>query len=195
MQSSQPFWEQILLNAIGPVVTVALGTLVIGSTVAWLQRRREARQTLRDLTVDMFQVAFAFYTCVEVARRQRQYHEVETPAQDLDAAYQEFVVAGRSIEARLRVASPHQESQVNTRWLWHCVLDLLTCLFFHHRHSQQRTQDLIAGQQREHEQTRTGESIPEELLDRFLASAEMNDPDLVKTKFAAAMDQLILLGR
>jgi len=91
----------MLLNATGPVVTVALGTLAIGSRVAWLQRRREARQTLRELTVDMFQVAFTFYACVDAARRQRQYHEAEPPVQDLDAAYQEFVVAGRSIEARL----------------------------------------------------------------------------------------------
>lgn len=48
---------------------------------------------------------------------------------------------------------------------------------------------------REHELTRTREPVPEELLDRFLASAEMGDPDLVKTKFAAAMDQLIVLRR
>lgn len=32
-------------------------------------------------------------------------------------------------------------------------------------------------------------------LDRFLASAEMSDPGMVKTKFAVAMDQLILLRR
>lgn len=139
--------------------------MAIGSTVAWLQRRREARQTLRELTVDMFQVAFTFYACVDAARRQRQYHEAEPPVQDLDAAYQEFVVAGRSIEARLRVAGSEQDI-VDTRWLWHCVLDLLTCLFFHHRHSQLRVQDLIAGQQREHELTSTREPVPEKLLGR-----------------------------
>jgi len=72
---------------------------------------------------------------------------------------------------------------------------LLTCLFFHHRHSQLRVQDLIAGQQREHELTSTREPVPEKLLDRFLASAEMSDPGMVKTKFAVAMDQLILLRR
>ncbi len=123
MQTSLlPLWEQLLLNAVGPLVTVVLGSVAVGGTVSWLQKRREARQALRDLTVDMFQVAFAFYTRVEDARRRRRYKEPEPSGRELEAAYQEFAVAGRSIEARLRVAAS-DEKTVKRRWLWHWVLD------------------------------------------------------------------------
>jgi hypothetical protein len=63
----------------------------------------------------MFRVGFSFYHRVESARRQRQYHEPEPSAEELDAAYQAFAVAGRSIEARLRVAGS-DENTVETRW-------------------------------------------------------------------------------
>jgi len=52
--------------------------------------------------------------------------------QDRVAAYQEFTVAGRGIDARLRVADA-DGNIARRRWLWHCVLDLLTCLLFPHR--------------------------------------------------------------
>jgi len=146
----------------------------------------------------MFAVAYGFYVGVEAARRQRRYQEPEPSAAELNAAYLQFATAGRSIEAPLRLAQSGDRSAevtAETRWLWHCVLDLLTCLYFHHRHSEERVQDLIAGQQNDHERTRTRELVPDDLLGRFLPPAQLHNPDLVKEKFAEAMDRLILLRR
>jgi hypothetical protein len=58
-----------------------------------------------------------------------------------------------------------------------------------------RIRDLIAGQQREHELTRTREPIPNDALSRFLAPSDLDDPDEVKSRFAQAIDELVLLRR
>ena len=194
MQASSSLWEQLLLNAVGPLVTVLLGSVAVDGTVAWLQRRREARQAVRDLTVEMFQVAYCFYVSVEEARRRRTYGEPEQPVEKLDEAFQEFAVAARSVEARLRVAGSN-EKPVETRGTWHCVLDLLTLLYYHQRQSSQRIQDLIAGQQREHVRTSAleAEGMPEDLRLRFLEPGELKDADKVKARYADAVDELISL--
>lgn len=184
----------MLLSSVGPVVTVVLGGVLVGGVVSVLQRRHESREAFRDLTVDMFQIAYGFYVQLEDARRRRRYGEPESTGAELDAAFQDFVVAGRTTEARLRVAGTDDDT-VRTRWSWHCVLDLLTVLFFQHRHTEQRVGDLIAAQQCEHELTRARDSVSEPVLSRLLESTALVDADSVKRKFAQAMDELILLRR
>jgi hypothetical protein len=190
----EPFWEQALLNAIGPLVAVIVGGVVIAGVASLLQKRREQRQIDRELTVDMFRIAYGFYRLVEDARRRSQYGEGEPQVEVLDHAYSEFAVASRTAEARLRVV-PQEGSSATARWLWHSIADLLTVLYFHIRHSDRRLEDLITNQQREHEETAGRDATSWDVIHRFLDPKGLRDVDAVKGRFAEAMDELVALRR
>ncbi|GAA1993567.1 hypothetical protein GCM10009817_39840 [Terrabacter lapilli] len=194
MSSAFSFSQQVLLNLVGPALTIVVGTVAVGGLVSWLQRRRESRLDRQNLTVEMFQIAYGFYIPVEDARRRVRYGTPEPASEVLDSAFQEFRVAGRTIEARLRVPEQGDE-QVTSRWVWHCVLDLLTLLYFHQRYPGQRTTDLIAGQVKEHAVTNTRENVPEVLIQKYLRPEGLDQADEVKRRFAQALDELIALRR
>ncbi len=138
----------------------------------------------------MFQVAYGFYTPVEDERNRIHYGTSKPGSEKLDSTFEQFRIAGRTIEARLRV--PAQGSEDNTsRWLWHCVLDLLTLLYFHQRFPALRTTELIAGQVEEHALTNNREQVPEDLVQKYLRPDGLEEPDEVKRRFAQALEDLI----
>lgn len=188
------FPQQMVLNLVGPALTLVVGTVAVGGLVSWLQRRRETRVERHQLTVEMFQVAYGFYIPIEDARRRVHYGTPDPRLEVLESAYQEFRVAARTIEARLRVTDQGDE-QVTSRWVWHCVLDLLTLLYFHQCYPGQRTADVIAGQDKEHAVTNTRENVPEVLLQKYLRREGLDHADEVKRRFAQALDELIALRR
>src|SRR5919112_662816 len=45
----QNFWEQLLLRSVGPLLTAVVGTLIIGTFVAWITRKAQERRADNQL--------------------------------------------------------------------------------------------------------------------------------------------------
>lgn len=63
------FWRSVVLQAIGPLITVFVGSLVIGPLAAGItarvQRRREEQQLRHDLIVGMAETTSALYLATQ----------------------------------------------------------------------------------------------------------------------------------
>jgi hypothetical protein len=133
------FQEELVKAAIGPAVTVLLGTVLIGSLAAlyrqWDQDRRAAQQLRRDLIDDMTRSAGSLWMQCAVSER-----EPETRAA-LTRRYMHSRVQGEVIESRLR---SHYDSDTPSR-LWHAVMDVLTVRYFVARGSTDDTLKAIRG--------------------------------------------------
>jgi hypothetical protein len=51
MEGETPFWQELLLNSIGPLVTVVIGSLIVGTFAASITRSAQDRRTETDLGV------------------------------------------------------------------------------------------------------------------------------------------------
>jgi hypothetical protein len=56
MEAATPFWQQLVLNSVGPLITVVVGSLLVGLLVAKIstsaQDRRVAAELRRDLVTE-----------------------------------------------------------------------------------------------------------------------------------------------
>lgn len=105
-----PFWQQVLLNAIGPLITVLGGGLVVGLTVGTITRhsqdRRDARSLRTTLVSEMTEAAVMLH--IEIDRYYRAKRLDDLTEQDLmtrrhvlDDRYQKTRATGRVLENKL----------------------------------------------------------------------------------------------
>ena len=70
------FWQQAALNAVGPLLTVCLGSLLVAGVASWVSRRSQDRRLQHELreslVAEMALVAYDLYfRCSHLERGQR----------------------------------------------------------------------------------------------------------------------------
>ncbi len=143
---SQNFLEKLLLAIAGPLTAAVVGTLVIGSFLAWAARRQQERRTRYDLRheliSEMTRTANALYFailhyCRVKAKELGREVELKDVAPILHAQYRETRSTGHSLDARLLAYFDSTEPHDN----WHAAMDLLSVWYYHL--FSQATQDLL----------------------------------------------------
>lgn len=143
----QNFWEQLLLRSVGPLVTAVVGTLIIGTFVAWITRKaqdRRADNQLREerihaenqlrlqLIAQMTEAASNLYMATQNFWRKKYREQVGSDEltqlrKELDQQYQASRVVGEVIERRLEAYFLSNGPKAH----WHATMDLLTVRYFH----------------------------------------------------------------
>ena len=141
------FWEKLLLQSVGPLVTAVVGTLIIGTFVAWITRRAQERRAdnqleeqrmhtqnqLRLQLIDqMTEAASGLYMTTQNFWRKKDVEKIGNDdlakyREELDQRYQACRVIGEVIERRLEAYFLSD----NPKALWHATMDLLTVRYFH----------------------------------------------------------------
>jgi hypothetical protein len=142
-----PFSERLTLAIVGPLVTVVLGTLIIGGLIQLIASRAQNKRAEEDrkleqqrsdsalrheLLSDMTDAASALYLATQRYGRAK----TETPALDqrelsevrriLDEQYHKSRTRGQILESRLSAYFEESEPQET----WHKTMDLLTVRYF-----------------------------------------------------------------
>jgi len=140
-------WEKVLVQAVGPLVTAVVGTLIIGTFVAWITRRAQERradsqakeeklraenQIRLQLISQMTEAASGLYITTQSYWRKKDIEkagseELAQHRKELDQQYRATRIVGEVIERRLEVYFSSSESKM----LWHATMDLLTVRYFH----------------------------------------------------------------
>lgn len=141
------FWEKLLLQSIGPLVTVVVGTLIIGTFVGWITRKAQERradsqlqeeriraqyQLRLQLISQMTEAASGLYMATQNFWRKKVLEKVSDDElarhrEELDQQYRASRVIGEVIERRLEAYF----SSSDPKALWHATMDLLTIRYFH----------------------------------------------------------------
>jgi hypothetical protein len=102
------FPEQLVLNVVGPLVTVLLGTLLVGFLANWLTRRaqdrREDRELRERLIAQVTEAPTALYLATQrYWRAQQKFPDDQLGEQRkaLDDQYHQSRVDGQVLEGRL----------------------------------------------------------------------------------------------
>jgi len=141
------FWEQLLLQSVGPLVTAVVGTLIIGVFVARITRKAQERradnqlqeeriraqnQLRLELIGQMTESASSLYMATQNFWRKKEIEKVGNDAlakhrEELDQQYRASRVVGEVIERRLEAYFLSNDPKA----LWHATMDLLTVRYFH----------------------------------------------------------------
>lgn len=141
------FWEELLLRAVGPLVTAVVGTLIIGTFIAWITRKAQehradnqlqeeqihAENQLRlQLINEMTETASALYMATQNYWRKKRIEKVDKDElaqhrKELDQQYLSTRVAGETIERILEAYFLSDGPKAH----WHATMDLLTVRYFH----------------------------------------------------------------
>jgi hypothetical protein len=141
------FWEELLLRSVGPLVTVVVGTLIIGTLVASITRKaqeRRANDLLKEerihaenqlrlqLIGQMTEAASSLYMETQKFWRKKDREKVGSDElaqhrKELDQQYQASRVVGEGIERSLEAYFLSNEPKAH----WHATMDLLTVRYFH----------------------------------------------------------------
>ena len=144
--TSMDFWQKVVLQAVGPLVTAVVGTLIVGTFVAWITRQAQERRAdsqLREerirsdnqlrlqLIAQMTDAASALYMTAQNYWRKKDRENVRGEEllehrRVLEKQYRESRIAGEVIERRLDAYFSTDEP----RLLWHGTMDLLTVRYF-----------------------------------------------------------------
>jgi membrane protein implicated in regulation of membrane protease activity len=144
---SADFWERLILQLVGPLVTVIVGSLMVGLLVAWVTRRAQERRaddqrreervraeyTIRvGLIDDMTETASGLYMGTQRYWRKKTVEkagdvELADERGQLDRQYQTSRVMGEVIEQKLDAYLDSPEAKL----LWHSTMDLLTVRYFY----------------------------------------------------------------
>jgi hypothetical protein len=140
-------WEKLLLQSVGPLVTAIVGTLIIGTFVAWITRKAQERRAdnqlreeriraenqLRIQLIDqMTEAASSLYMATQNFWRKQHIEKVGNKKlaqhrEELDMQYRASRVIGEVIERRLEAYFLSKDPKA----LWHATMDLLTVRYFH----------------------------------------------------------------
>lgn len=143
---SADFWEKLILQAVGPLLTAVVGTLIIGTFVAWITRKAQERRAdsqSRDertraenelrvqLIGQMTEAASRLYMATQHFWRKKKVEktapgELDQHRKELDEQYRASRVLGEVIERQLEAYFLSSEPRV----LWHATMDLLTVRYF-----------------------------------------------------------------
>src|SRR5688572_19660263 len=144
---SADFWERLLFQSVGPLVSAVVGTLIIGTFVAWITRKAQERRAdnqLREertraenqlrlqLIGQMTEAASSLYMATQHFWRKKDVEkvgndELEQHRKELDQQYRASRVLGEVIERRLEAYFLSGDPKA----LWHATMDLLTVRYFH----------------------------------------------------------------
>ncbi len=143
---SADFWEKLILQATGPLVTAVIGTLIVGTFVAWITRKAQERRAesqsreertraenqLRvQLIGQMTEASSSLYMATQHFWRKKKVEkvspdELDRHRKELDEQYRSSRVLGEVIERQLEAYFLSDEP----RLLWHATMDLLTVRYF-----------------------------------------------------------------
>lgn len=141
------FWEKLLLQLVGPLVTAVVGTLIIGTFVARITRKAQERradhqlheerirtqnQLRLQLIGQMTETASSLYIATQNFWRKKHVEQVgdDELAQywaELDQQYAASRVEGEVLERRLEAYFLSTDPKA----LWHATMDLLTVRYFY----------------------------------------------------------------
>jgi hypothetical protein len=141
------FWEKLLLQSVGSLLTAVVGTLIIGLVVASITRKAQERRAdsqLREertraenqlrlqLIGQMTEAASSLYMATQHFWRKKDVEkvgndELEQHRKELDQQYRASRVLGEAIERRLEAYFLSSDPKV----LWHATMDLLLVRYFH----------------------------------------------------------------
>lgn len=182
--SADPFWRQVALNAVSPIVAAVFGGLIVGFIVRRAQNNQADLALRTSISIDMMQITYGFYRkLMEVIRRERYRQEVNLD--DLPQQYEDFRIAARVLEAKLQAYVRGSEAPQ----LWQGVVDLGTLGYYSVMRDSKPLDDVIDYLTR---QTKN-EQIPANVRSLFMSPTELNDS---KTLFDTAMKKAeIMLDR
>lgn len=130
-----PFEQVLIIQAVGPLITVLLGTMIVGPVVAWItassQRRREDHQLREGLIVSMTEIASAMYLATQRYWRARDRQKLRGQKlidmeEWLGEQYHLNRIRGEALEVRLRTIFRSDAARRH----WHATMDLLTARYF-----------------------------------------------------------------
>lgn len=130
------FWQDLLLESVGPLVTAVIGTLLVGLLASWITRRaqdRRAKHLLRhELISRMTEAASELYFETQRFWRAKARERVSADAltgfrKELDRQYLESRVVGEVLESQLDAYFETDDPKL----LWHRTMDCLTVRYFH----------------------------------------------------------------
>ncbi|HEY3870056.1 MAG TPA: hypothetical protein VGM10_16955 [Actinocrinis sp.] len=183
------FLIQLVLDAASAGFTALLGGLAVGSVVQSTQRRRESRDLIRSLGFEMMEQAYGFYYITEEGIRRRFYDGDAADLTDLQlhSRYERFRLAARVIEQKLAIYLP----ETDARWLWHCVIDLLSVRYYSLVHRDTRLDDLL--RRLALHPTHDEPSIPATAKGYFLGLDGLRDEKVVRESFERTLERGIRL--
>jgi hypothetical protein len=128
---TETFWQKIVIAAVGPGISVLLGSLAVGLFVTWFTDRARQRQAVdakrERFVVKMSTIASTFYIeSVHFLRDKADGLVTQEDRTKLDESYRTFRVAADALEEQLRVCFGDD----GPRALWHAATDLLTVRYY-----------------------------------------------------------------
>jgi hypothetical protein len=131
------FQEELVKAAVGPAITVVLGSVLVGSIAAlyrqWDQDRRADQLLRRELIDQMTRVAGTLWMQCAVTERGGG----DKPS--LERQYVRCRVQGEVLERRLGLYF----AEADPRRQWHAVMDLVTVRYFEVRGTEDKDFDVI----------------------------------------------------
>jgi len=183
---SDSFTQQVQLAILTPVVAAIFGGVFVGLVIQHYQGRREFLTVRTNLSIDMMQDAYAFYTRLIEVVRQRHYGQDVRDA-SLSDQYIEFRIAARVIESKLHAYFPDEEA----RYLWHGVVDMLSMRYYRFAYGPNNPR--VAGMLETHSQHPTDKDIPASVRQMFPSRDELEDDDLILGKYEQMLNHAIYL--
>ena len=130
----RPFWQQLILSLLVPLITAVIGTFLLGLWAAWITRRWQERKedaALRESLIrELLETSSALYLALRHYEHLTDYPEswrdMPNERKALDEVYMRTRTAGDAIQYRLMA---HFESRDLTS-KWHSMMDLLTTRYF-----------------------------------------------------------------
>jgi hypothetical protein len=168
--------DQIIVQAVGPLITVLLGGLAVGLIARQFQVR-EADQKLREgMALDVARIGGVFYSLVAATMRAKVTEDsglIGIRMKALDDGFEKFIVDAAVLEKRL---SAYSES---CSLDWHAASDCATVLYYLMTEVPEPTLSRI---------TTINEKGFDDKEHSRLSSRELCDQELVMNQFARQMN-------
>jgi hypothetical protein len=122
MEGETPFWQELLLNSIGPLVTVVIGSLIVGTFAASITRsaqdRRAEGQVRRDMVTESAEVFarmwYAYSRYLRALGELKDKRELAERRQAFDELWPELQVRAEVFHHRLKAY--YESPDVATRF-------------------------------------------------------------------------------
>lgn len=132
--SSRPFWQDLLLQAVGPLVAAVVGSLAVGIILNSWTARKANRSAARDLRLLLVEEALTIANELRVAsdilyraKAMNQSEDDLAPLlRDAREAYGRCTVKMPVIETKLELYFPKSRASI----LWHNVIDCLAVVYY-----------------------------------------------------------------
>jgi hypothetical protein len=130
----RPFWQEMILNIVGPLTAAAVGTFLLGLAASQVtrrwQERKEDAELRESLIRELLEAATALYLGLRqyefLADHQEPWRDMPAEQRNLEAIYVRTRTAGDAIEFRLLAHFNAEKLAQN----WHSMMDLLTTRYF-----------------------------------------------------------------